>query len=76
MGKSKYDVQLTADQRSYLEGFVRRGKFSAPTIRHAYILLYADQVSEKMGGDTLNKMREEENLAKYWVLINFRKRRD
>ncbi len=48
MGKSKYDVQLTADQRSYLEGLVRRGKSSAPTIRHAYILLHADKTDNEV----------------------------
>lgn len=43
MGKSKYDVQLTNDQRSFLEGLTRRGKSNASTIRHAYILLHANK---------------------------------
>ncbi len=43
MGKSKYAVHLTDDQRSFLEGLVRRGKPTASTIRHAYILLHADK---------------------------------
>jgi hypothetical protein len=43
MGKSKYTVTLTDDQRSFLEGLIRRGKSSASTIRHAYILLHADK---------------------------------
>ncbi len=48
MGKSKYDVQLTADQRSHLEGLVRRGKSGAPTIRHAYILLHAAKTDNEV----------------------------
>ncbi len=43
MGKSKYTVHLTAEQQSFLEGLVRRGKSSASTIRHAYILLHANK---------------------------------
>jgi hypothetical protein len=35
MRKSKYTVTLTDDQRSFLEGLIRRGKSSASTIRHA-----------------------------------------
>jgi hypothetical protein len=43
MVKSKYTVTLTDDQRSFLESFIRRGKSSASTIRHVYILLHADK---------------------------------
>jgi len=43
MGKSKYAVHLTDDQRSLLEGLTRHGKSNASTIRHAYILLHADK---------------------------------
>ncbi|MDD3932699.1 MAG: hypothetical protein PHP55_02470 [Methanoculleus sp.] len=43
MRKSKYTVTLTDDQRSFLEDLVHRGKSSASTIRHAYILLHADK---------------------------------
>ncbi len=43
MGKSKYTVTLTDDQRSFLEALVHRGKSSASTIRHAYILFHADK---------------------------------
>jgi len=42
-GKSKYTVALTDDQRSFLKGLIRRNKSSASTIRHAYILLYANK---------------------------------
>ncbi len=40
MGKSKYAVPLTADQTASLEAIIHRGKSTAATIRHAYILLY------------------------------------
>lgn len=43
MGKSKYPVQLTAEQHSSLEGLIHRGTSAASTIRHAYILLHADK---------------------------------
>ncbi len=43
MGKSKYAIHLTDDERSYLEGITCRGKSAASTIRHAYILLHADK---------------------------------
>ncbi|WP_214084170.1 hypothetical protein [Methanoculleus sp.] len=43
MGKSKYTVTLTDDQRSFLETLFHRGKSSDSTIRHAYILLHADK---------------------------------
>lgn len=38
MGKSKYTVALTDDQRSFLEDLVHRRKSSASAIQHAYIL--------------------------------------
>ncbi len=34
MGKSRYDVQFTADQRSCLKSPVRHRKSNVPTIRH------------------------------------------
>ena len=43
MGKSKYTVTLTEEQKSSLEELIRRGKSAASTIRHAYILLHADK---------------------------------
>jgi len=43
MGKSKYTVTLTDDQRLLPGGTIGLGRFSASTIRHAYILLHADK---------------------------------
>lgn len=48
MGKSKYTVTLTDDQRSFLEDLVHRGKSSASTFRHAYILLHADKTDTEV----------------------------
>jgi len=48
MGKSKYAVHLTDDQRSFLEGLTRHGKSNASTIRHAYILLHADKPDKEV----------------------------
>lgn len=40
----KYIVELSAEERKYLNGIVRKGKTAARKIQHAQILLKADSV--------------------------------
>lgn len=43
MPKKRYVVTLTADERSYLQGLLSKGKAAAHKRRHARILLKADE---------------------------------
>ena len=45
----KYIVELTSEERSKLKAMVKKGKASAYKIKHAHILLKADQCPEGAG---------------------------
>ena len=47
MMKSRYEVNLTEDEREILTGMVKRGKGPAYRIKHAHILLHADAGKEE-----------------------------
>jgi len=47
--KKKYIVELTNEERSELQAMVKKGKAAAYKIKHAHILLNADQGSEGAG---------------------------
>lgn len=44
--KKKYIVELTSEERSELEAMVKKGKAAAYKIKHAHVLLNADQGPE------------------------------
>jgi transposase len=46
----KYIVELTSEERSKLQAMVRKGKAAAYRIKHAHILLTADQGPDGPGG--------------------------
>ena len=45
----KYMVELTGNERSQLQALVQKGKAAAYKIKHAHILLQADQGPEGLG---------------------------
>ena len=45
----KYIVELTGNERSQLQALVQKGKAAAYKIKHAHILLQADQGPEGLG---------------------------
>jgi len=47
--KKKYIVELTSEERSELEAMVKKGKAAAYKIKHAHVLLNADQGPEGPG---------------------------
>ena len=47
--KKKYIVELTSEERCELQAMVKKGKAAAYKIKHAHILLNADQVPEGAG---------------------------
>jgi hypothetical protein len=51
MNTRKYVLQLTAEERSWLEGMVSKGKVAAWKIRYAYALLKMDQGEDGPGWD-------------------------
>lgn len=50
---TKYRIKLTRDERTRLEGILRRGKVAALKQRHARILLHADE--NQPGGSTTDE---------------------
>jgi transposase len=87
MPKKLYVVTLTADERSYLQGLLSKGKVAAHKQRHARILLKADEsdggerwtdeqiaVALEMGRATVERVRQrfvEEGLE---AALNRKKR--
>ena len=67
MGKSKYAVHLTDDQRSFLEDIIHRGKPAASTIRHAYILLHADKPDNEVAEIVRCRAQSAFNIRKTFV---------
>jgi transposase-like protein len=51
MNTRKYVLKLTADERTWLEAIVSKGKAAAWKIRHAYALLKMDQGENGPGWD-------------------------
>ena len=51
----KYIVELTGNERSQLQALVQKGKAAAYKIKHAHILLKADQGPEGLGSQPSHK---------------------